>query len=70
MLALPVGHLPDAHVGVVDGHGTVGHLLEAEAEQLARDPEHSLAQLLHLQVRLEVILVEALLWLGAGREGE
>ncbi len=62
MLPVPAAHLPHAHVGVVDRD--VAARREGEAEQLARDPEHRLAQALELQVGLHLVLVEVVLRLA------
>src|SRR5260221_641972 len=56
VLAGLVPHFPDAHVGVVDGNALGAR--EAQAEQLARDPEHRLAQLLELQVGRDSVVVD------------
>jgi hypothetical protein len=62
LLAGRVGDLVDAHVRLVDGDAVDG--AEAEAEELARHPEHPRAQLLELQVRLDLVLVEVVLRLA------
>ena len=49
-------HFPHAHIRMIDRD--VGNRSELETEQLTRDPEHSLTQLLELEVRLHRILVE------------
>src|SRR5690625_766078 len=51
-----VGHLPDPDIGMVDGHILGGS--ELEIEELARDPEHPLSELLELEVGLHLVLVE------------
>ncbi len=62
MLPGRVLHLVDDDVGMVDGHALDGR--EAEAEELARHPEHPLPQLVELQVGLHRVLVEVVLRLA------
>src|SRR5262249_12668583 len=49
-------YFPDPNIRVIDRHAL--DRLERESEQLAGHPEHSLAQLLELHVRLDLILIE------------
>ena len=54
----------DADVRVVDGDRAVRQRRKAQAEELPRNPEHALPQLLQLQVRLHVVLVQIVLRLA------
>ncbi len=58
------GHLPDRHVLVEDGYRPLRHRRELEVEQLAGDEEHRLAQLVELQVLLDLVGVEVVLGLA------
>ena len=54
-----LGHLIDGDVLVIDGDAF--QLLVLEAVELARGPEHALAQLVQLQVRLHLVHIEGVL---------
>ena len=62
VLALGPRHLPDRHVGVVGGD--LVELGELEPVELARRPVHALAQLVELQVGLDLVEIEVVLLLA------
>ena len=63
-LARGIVHTPNAHIGVVHGHGARGEFREAHAEQFARHVEHALPKLLELQIGFQFVGVEVVLRLA------
>ena len=59
-----VGHFPNADIRMEDGDRAGGDGCEVEAEQLARNEEHRLAQLVELQVGLHLFAIERVLRLA------
>src|SRR5687768_13425682 len=53
-----VFYLPNGHVGVE--HRNTGHGSKSKVEHLTRDPEHRVAYLVELKVRLYLVLIEVI----------